>query len=76
MTVEELKNKVLQDVPITQAEAEWLATQPDKEALYEAAHEKLSLSRMTFSHQMIRLIFVEQLYRATTILNGGPYHHE
>ena len=39
MTVEELKNKVLQDVPITQAEAEWLATQPDKEALYEAAHE-------------------------------------
>lgn len=39
MTVEELKNKVLQDVPVTQAEAEWLATQPDKEALYEAAHE-------------------------------------
>ena len=39
MTVEELKNKVLQDVPITQAEAEWLATQPDKESLYEAAHE-------------------------------------
>ena len=37
---------------------------------------KLSLSRMTFSHQMIRLIFVEQLYRAMTILNGGPYHHE
>lgn len=44
--------------------------------VYEAAHEKLSLSRMTFSHQMIRLIFVEQLYRAMTILNGGPYHHE
>lgn len=44
--------------------------------VYEAAHEKLSLSRMTFSHQMVRLIFVEQLYRAMTILNGGPYHHE
>ena len=42
--------------------------------VYEAAHEKLSLSRMTFSHQMIRLIFVEQLYRAMTILNGGPYN--
>ena len=44
--------------------------------VYEAAHEKLSLSRMTFSHQMVRLIFVEQLYRAMTILNGEPYHHE
>ena len=44
--------------------------------VYEAAHEKLSLSRMTISHQMIRLIFVEQLYRAMTILNGEPYHHE
>ena len=43
---------------------------------YGAAHEKMSLSRMTFSHQMVRLIFVEQLYRAMTILNGGPYHHE
>ena len=40
--------------------------------VYEAAHEKMSLSRMTFSHQMVRLIFVEQLYRAMTILNGGP----
>lgn len=39
--------------------------------VYEAAHEKMSLSRMTFSHQMVRLIFVEQLYRAMTILNGG-----
>ena len=38
--------------------------------------EKISLSKMTFSHQMIRLIFVEQLYRAMTILNNGPYHHE
>lgn len=44
--------------------------------VYEAAHEKMSLSRMTFSHQMVRLIFVEQLYRAMNILNGGPYHHE
>jgi len=44
--------------------------------VYQAAHEKLSLSKMTFSHQMIRLIFVEQLYRAMTILQGGPYHHE
>ncbi len=44
--------------------------------VYQMASEKLSLSRMTFSHQMIRLIFVEQLYRAMTILNGGPYHHE
>ena len=44
--------------------------------VYEAAHEKISLSKMTFSHQMIRLIFVEQLYRAMTILNNNPYHHE
>ena len=41
-----------------------------------AAHEKISLSKMTFSHQMIRLIFVEQIYRAMSILNGSPYHHE
>ncbi|KAA6340426.1 Ribosomal RNA large subunit methyltransferase H [termite gut metagenome] len=44
--------------------------------VYQTAHEKISLSRMTFSHQMVRLVFVEQLYRAMTILNGGPYHHE
>ena len=44
--------------------------------VYDAAHEKISMSKMTFSHQMIRLIFVEQIYRAMTILNGGPYHHE
>ena len=44
--------------------------------VYAAAQEKISLSRMTFSHQMVRLIFVEQLYRAMTILHGSPYHHE
>lgn len=45
------------------------------EAVYRAAQEKISLSRMTFSHQMVRLIFVEQVYRAMTILNNEPYHH-
>lgn len=44
--------------------------------VYNAAQEKVSLSNMTFSHQMIRLIFTEQLYRAMTILNNEPYHHE
>ncbi|HHT28969.1 MULTISPECIES: 23S rRNA (pseudouridine(1915)-N(3))-methyltransferase RlmH [Petrimonas] len=44
--------------------------------VYDRANEKLSLSRMTFTHQMVRLVFVEQLYRAMTILNGEPYHHE
>ena len=44
--------------------------------IYDIAQEKISLSKMTFSHQMIRLIFVEQLYRAMTILNNNPYHHE
>lgn len=44
--------------------------------IYDAAQEKVSLSKMTFSHQMIRLLFVEQLYRAMTILNNEPYHHE
>ena len=47
-----------------------------REAVYKAASEKISLSKMTFSHQMIRLIFVEQIYRAMTILNNEPYHHE
>ncbi|MCD7930303.1 MAG: 23S rRNA (pseudouridine(1915)-N(3))-methyltransferase RlmH [Tannerellaceae bacterium] len=46
------------------------------EAVYKVAKEKISLSKMTFSHQMIRLIFTEQLYRAMTILNNEPYHHE
>ena len=44
--------------------------------VYAAANEKLSLSRMTFSHQMVRLLFVEQLYRGMTIMRGGPYRHE
>lgn len=46
------------------------------DAVYNAAHEKISLSKMTFSHQMIRLFFVEQVYRAFTILKGEKYHHE
>ena len=45
-------------------------------SVYAATSEKLSLSKMTFSHQMIRILFVEQLYRAMNILNGGAYHHE
>lgn len=44
--------------------------------VYARANDKLSLSKMTFSHEMIRLIFTEQLYRACTILNHEPYHHE
>lgn len=46
------------------------------EAVYSRANERISLSRMTFSHQMVRLIFTEQLYRACTIIKGEPYHHE
>lgn len=45
-------------------------------AVYARANEKLSLSKMTFSHQMVRLLFVEQIYRACTIIKGEPYHHE
>jgi 23S rRNA (pseudouridine1915-N3)-methyltransferase len=44
--------------------------------VYERAQQKLSLSRMTFSHQMIRLILKEQIYRAYTIIKGEPYHHK
>ena len=44
--------------------------------LYQRENEILSLSKMTFSHQMIRLFFLEQVYRACTILNNEPYHHE
>lgn len=46
------------------------------EDVYRRADSKISLSRMTFSHQMVRAIFTEQLYRAFTIMRGEPYHHE
>ena len=45
-------------------------------AVYARAQEKISLSLMTFSHQMVRLILAEQVYRACTIIKGEPYHHE
>ena len=43
--------------------------------VYNRANSKISLSKMTFSHQLVRLIFIEQLYRAMTILKNEPYHH-
>ena len=46
------------------------------EEVYAVAHEKIALSSMTFSHQMVRLFFLEQLYRANTLLNNEPYHHQ
>ena len=46
------------------------------DAVYGRANSKLSLSKMTFSHQIVRAIFTEQLYRAFTIIKGEPYHHE
>ena len=46
------------------------------DAVYERADSRISLSRMTFSHQMVRTIVAEQLYRAFTIMRGEPYHHE
>lgn len=46
------------------------------DAVYARCDGKISLSRMTFSHQMVRTIFAEQLYRAFTIIKGEPYHHE
>ena len=46
------------------------------EEVYARADAKLSLSRMTFSHQIVRAIFAEQIYRAFAILNHEPYHHE
>jgi 23S rRNA (pseudouridine1915-N3)-methyltransferase len=44
--------------------------------VYQRSNAQISLSKMTFSHQMIRLFFVEQLYRGFSILKGEPYHHE
>ena len=46
------------------------------EAVYQRANEKLSLSQLTFSHQMVRAILAEQIYRACAIIKGEPYHHE
>ena len=46
------------------------------ESIYQRTNEKISLSKMTFSHQMVRMIFTEQIYRALSILKGEPYHHE
>ncbi len=46
------------------------------QSVYERANGKISLSQMTFSHQMVRLFLIEQIYRAMTILRGEPYHHE
>lgn len=46
------------------------------EAVYNRCNAKLSLSKMTFSHQLIRLIFIEQIYRAFSIIKGEPYHHQ
>ena len=46
------------------------------QAVYKRANEKISLSKMTYSHQMVRVIFTEQIYRACTIIKGEPYHHE
>ena len=44
--------------------------------VYQRSNSKLSLSKMTYSHQMVRMIFAEQLYRGMTIIKGEPYHHE
>jgi len=46
------------------------------DSVYKRGQEKLSISKLTFSHQMIRMIFFEQIYRAFSILNNEPYHHE
>ena len=45
-------------------------------SVHQRGNEEISLSKMTLSHQMVRMFFVEQIYRAMTILNGEPYHHE
>lgn len=46
------------------------------QSVYQRANRKIALSQMTFSHQLVRLIFAEQLYRANSIIKGEPYHHE
>lgn len=46
------------------------------ESIYKLANGKISLSKLTFSHQMVRLFFIEQIYRGFTILKGEPYHHD
>ena len=46
------------------------------EEIYQRANDKIALSKMTFSHQMVRMIFLEQVYRGMTILKGEPYHHK
>lgn len=46
------------------------------EAVYQKALQQISLSKMTFSHQMVRLFFIEQVYRGFTILKNEPYHHQ
>ena len=46
------------------------------QAVYDRANEKLSLSKLTMSHQMVRLFFIEQIYRCCTIIKGEPYHHD
>ena len=56
--------------------AKWLEGKQLSDSVYKRANEMVSLSKMTFSHQMVRLIFTEQLYRACTIMKGEPYHHE
>ena len=45
-------------------------------SVHQRGNEEISLSKMTLSHQMVRMFFLEQIYRAMTILNGEPYHHE
>ena len=68
--INEYKNRLVHYIPFE------MEVIPDIKNVYKSAAEKISLSKMTFSHQMIRLIFIEQIYRAMTILNNEPYHHE